>query len=287
MQAIFKREFRSYFHTVVGPVFMAALLFFTGIFFTAYNLFQGYPHFSAVLSSITVVLLLLVPLLTMRSFAEEKRMKTDQLLLTSPVSVTEVVMGKFLSMTAVFGIACLLMFLAPVLIHFYGGGAFLADSVAIVEFFLMGAAYIAIGMFISSLTENQLIAAVGTFAVLLLLQLADSMSSILPSSALESCVCFLVLIIAAALLLFWLTRNLIISCGTGLVAAVVLMIFYVVKKSAFEGSFGRAFASLSLVSRFDAITRQSFELSAVIYFITVSALFIFLTVQAIQKRRWS
>ncbi len=183
MTAIFKREFKSYFHTMTGPVFVAVLLAFTGIFFTAYNLIQGWPYFSAALSSVSIVLLLLVPILTMRSFAEEKRMKTDQLLLTSPVSVTQIVLGKYLSMAAVFGIPCLLMFLGPIMIRIYGGGVFLADSIAVVEFFLMGAAYIAIGMFISSLTENQLIAAVGTFAILLILQLADSMSSLFPSSA--------------------------------------------------------------------------------------------------------
>ena len=287
MTAIFKREFKSYFYTITGSVFLAALLFFTGIFFTAYNLLQGYPYFSASLSSITIVLLLIVPLLTMRSFSEEKKMKIDQLLLTSPVSVTEIVLGKYLSMLAVFAIPCVIMLLGPILIHFYGGGILVADFLAIVEFFLLGAAYIAIGMFISSLTENQLIAAAGTFVILLLLQLADSMSSLLPTSAMGSYVCFFALIIAAVLLLYLLTRNLVIMGGTGVAAAVILTVFYLVKRSSFEGSFGRVFSSLSLVARFDAITRQSFELSAVIYFVTVSALFVFLTVQAIQKRRWS
>ena len=287
MTAIFKREFKSYLHTITGPVFVAVLLAFTGVFFTAYNLVQGYPFFSASLSSVTIVLLLLVPILTMRSFAEEKRMKTDQLLLTSPVSVTQIVLGKFLSMAAVFGIPCLIMFLGPIMIHIYGGGAFLADSVAIIEFFLLGAAYISIGMFISSLTENQLIAAIGTFAVLLLLQLADSMSSIFPTEAFGSYICLFVLILAAVFVFYLLTKNIFLMCGAGAAGVAVLTVFYLLKKSAFEGLFGRVFSSLSLVSRFDAITRQSFEIPAIVYFITVIALFVFLTVQVIQKRRWS
>lgn len=287
MQAIFKREFKSYFHTMTGTIFLAVLLAFTGIFFVSYNLFQGYPYFSASLSSVTIVLLLLVPILTMRSFAEEKRLKTDQLLLTSPVSVTQIVFGKYLSMAAVFGICCLIMFLGPVLIHFYGGGAFLADSVAILEFFLLGAAYIAIGMFISSLTENQVIAAVGTFAILLVLQLADSMSDLLPATAFGSYVCFFALIVIAILLLYFLTKNVLIMCGAGIVGIAVLTVVYFLKQSVFEGLFGSLFTSLSLVARYDAITKQSFEVSAVVYFVTVTALFIFLTVQAIQKRRWS
>lgn len=287
MTAIIKREFKSYFHTMTGPVFIAVLLAFTGIFFTAYNLLQGWPYFSAALSSVTIVLLLLVPILTMRSFAEEKKLKTDQLLLTSPVSVTQIVMGKYLSMVAVFGIPCLLMFIGPILIRLYGGGVLLADSVAVVEFFLMGAAYIAIGMFISSLTENQLIAAVGTFAILLVLQLADSMSSIFPSSAIGSYICLFVLILAAALLLYFLTKNLIIACGTGVAAVAVLTLVFFLKKTAFEGLFGKIFSSLSLVARFDSITSQSFDIAAIVYFVTVGALFVFLTVQSIQKRRWS
>ena len=287
MAAIFKREFRSYFHTMTGPVFLAVLLAFTGIFFTAYNLMQGYPYFSAALSSVTIVLLLLVPILTMRSFSEEKKLKTDQLLLTSPVSVTQIVMGKYLSMAAVFGISCLLMLIGPIMIHAYGGGVLLADSVAVIEFFLMGAAYISIGMFISSLTENQLIAAVGTFAILLILQLADSMSSLFPTSAFGSYICLFVLILAAVLLLYLLTKNLLIMCGTGIVAVAVLTLFFFLKRSSFEGLFASMVSSLSLVSRFEGITGQSFEIPAIVYFITVSVLFIFLTVQSIQKRRWS
>ena len=272
---------------MTGPVFFAVLLAFTGIFFVAYNLAQGWPYFSATLSSVTIVLLLLVPILTMRSFAEEKKLRTDQLLLTSPVTVTQIVLGKFLSMAAIFGIACLIMFIGPIVIHFYGGGGFLADSVAILEFFLLGAAYISIGMFISSLTENQLIAAVGTFAILLVLQLADSMSSLMPASAFGSYVCFFALIIIAILLIYSLTRNVLIMCGTGIVGIAVLTVFYFLKQTALQGLFGSVFTSLSLVARFDAITQQSFELSAVVYFVTVAALFVFLTVQAIQKRRWS
>lgn len=287
MGAIFKREFRSYFQTVIGPLFIAVLLAFTGLFFLAYNLVQGYPYFSVALTNVTVVLLLLVPILTMKSFAEERKLRTDQLLLTSPVSVTEITLGKYFSMAAIYGITCAVMFAAPVMIHFFGGGSMLADSMAIVEFFLLGSAYIAIGMFISSLTESQVIAAVGTFAVLLLLQLADGMSNILPSSAFGSYVCFFVLIILAALLVYFLTRNMIISCGVGVAGVAVLTIFFFVKKSAFAGLFGSVVTSLSLISRFQSVSNQSFDWSAIVYFASIIVLFVFLTVQSVQKRRWS
>ena len=287
MQAIFKREFKSYFNTMTGPVFTAVLIAFTGIFFVAYNMVQGYPYFSASLSSATVVLLILVPVLTMRSFAEDRKLKTDQLILTSPVTVNQIVFGKYLSMLAVLAIPCIFMIAGPLLIKAYGGTALASDLLAIVEFFLLGAAYISIGMFISSLTENQVIAAVGTIAVLLLLQLSDSMSSILPSSSFGSYVCFFVLILLAALLVYYLTKNVFLSCGVGVAGIAALTIIYLLKKSSFSGLIGSVISSLSLVSRFQTITQQSFDLSTIIYFLSIIALFVFLTVESIQKRRWS
>ena len=287
MQAIFKREFRSYFHTMTGPVLTAVLLAFTGIFFVAYNLIQGYPYFSASLSSAAVVLLLVVPVLTMKSFAEERKLRTDQFLLTAPVSVNQIVFGKYLSMLAVFAIPCVIMLICPFIIKIYGGTALLSDIIAVCEFFLLGAAYISIGMFISSLTESQVIAAVGTLAVLLLLQLADGMSNIFPSSAFGSYVCFFVLIALAVLLIYHLTRNVYIACGAGVAGIAALTIAFFAKKSAFAGLFGSMVSSLSLVSRFQKITSQSFDLTTIIYFVSIAALFVFLTVQSIQKRRWS
>ena len=113
MTAIFKREFRSFFHNMTGAIFMTGVLIFMGIFFVAYNIVQGFPHFSVALTGISVILLLVVPVLTMRSFAEEKRTKTDQLLLTSPISVSGIVMGKYLAMVSVFGCCMLIACAAP------------------------------------------------------------------------------------------------------------------------------------------------------------------------------
>ncbi|MGI6206132.1 MAG: ABC transporter permease [Anaerovoracaceae bacterium] len=287
MQAIFKRELKSYFNTMIGPVFVAVLLAFTSIFFVAYNLAQGYPYFSAALSNATVILMFIVPVLTMRSFAEERKLKTDQLLLTAPVSVNQIVFGKFLSMIVVLAIPCIVMIGGPLLIKIYGGGALVSDLIALAEFYLLGSAYISIGMFISSLTESQVIAAVGTIAVLLLLQLSDGMSSILPSSSFGSYVCIFVLIILAVLLIYFLTKNVYISCISGVAGVAVLTIFYFLKKSSFEGLIGTIISSLSLASRFQTIASQQFDLSAIVYYVSIIALFIFLTVQSIQKRRWS
>ena len=287
MKAIFKREFRSFFHNMTGPVFMAAIFVFMGIYFVAYNMVQGYPYFTAAMSGMSFIMLLAVPILTMRSFAEERKTKTDQLLLTSPVSVTKIVLGKYVAMLAVFGICMLIACILPIVIHFYGGGSILADYSAILGFFLLGAAYIAIGMFVSSLTESQIISAVATFCILLLLQLIDGISTILPSGAVGSYVCFFLLILILAVLLYAMTKNVVISAGAGVIAEIILTIIFFIKKSVFGGVFGDFVTSLSLIARYDSLLNLTLDFSVFIYYLTVAAVFCFLTVQMIQKRRWS
>lgn len=287
MKAIFKREFKSFFHNMTGPVFMAAIFVFIGIYFVAYNMVQGYPYFTAAMSGMSFIMLLAVPILTMRSFAEERKTKTDQLLLTSPVSVTRIVLGKYLAMLSVFGICMLVSCILPIVIHFYGGGSLLADYSAIFGFFLLGAAYIAIGMFVSSLTESQIISAVATFCILLLLQLIDGISTILPSGAVGSYVCFFLVILVLAVLLYAMTKNAVISAGAGIIAEIILTIIFFIKKSVFGGVFGDFVTSLSLIARYDSLLNLTLDFSVFLYYLTVAAVFCFLTVQMIQKRRWS
>ncbi len=287
MISIFKREFRSFFYNMTGPVFLAAVMVFMGIYFNAYNIVQGYPYFAVVLSGVSIILLLVVPVLTMRSFAEEKHSKTDQMLLTSPLSVVQIVLGKYFSMVAVFAISMLIACFGPVVMMFYGGGAVLADYAAIFAFLLLGSAYIAIGMFVSSLTESQVIAAVGTFCILLVLQLAEGIASIIPDSSITSYICFFVLIVVIAALFYLMVRNIYAAGGAGAAALIALTVFYFADKNAFNGAFPDMISNLSLVNRFDTIVSQTFDLSVIVYYLTISALFVFFTVQSVQKRRWS
>lgn len=287
MTAIYKRELRSFFHTMTAPVFMAGTLVFIGIFFIVYNIVQGYPHFSAALASVEIVLLLMVPILTMRSFAEEKKMRTDQLLLTSPVSVTGIVTGKYLAMVSVLGMTMLITCAAPLVIVLLGGSAGLSDYLAILLFLLLGAAYISIGMFVSSLTESQVLAAVGTFCILLVLQLIDGVATFVPDGAVASLVCFLLLILLVAGAVYYLTGSLYIAGGSGILGLIILGVFFFIKHDDFGGLFGSFMESLSLVNRFTDITTQIFDLSTAVYYLSISGLFVFLTGQSLQKRRWS
>ena len=183
MTAVYKRELRTYFQSMTGPVFIAFLLAFTGIYFVAYNLSAGYPYFSYTLSGSLIVFLVGIPLITMRSFSEERRSRTDQLLLTAPVSLFRIVMGKYFAMITVIAIPNVIFCIYPLIIRSQGTAYLTVDYISIFVFFLLGCVYAAIGMFISALTESQMIAFISTFGILLVLYLWDgilSLSRLLP-----------------------------------------------------------------------------------------------------------
>ncbi len=183
MTAIFKREFKSYFTSMTGYLFMAFILFFAGIYFVAYNLSYGYPHFAYVLYSMNFVYMIAVPVLTMRVFADERRARTDQLLLTAPISVTRVVLGKYLAMVAVYGIVCAVCAVGPLILTRFGTVYLAGDYGMLLAFFLTGCAFLAIGMYISSLTESPVLACIGTFAVLLIIYMFSSIATLIPVDA--------------------------------------------------------------------------------------------------------
>ena len=236
MIAVFKREFKSYFQTVIGWLFVAALLALFGLYFYAYSLRQGYPYIYYSLSAITMIFMIAVPILTMRSFAEDRKNKTDQLMLTAPVSLGKIVLGKYLAMLAVFTIDIAIFCIAPLILRAFGTVPMGESYIAIFAFWLYGAASIAIGMFISALTESQVIAAVLTFVVLFISYMMQSLTGLISSDG------------------NWLTT--ILNC-------------------------------FDLYAPFEKFQGGCFDLTAVLYYLTVIVLFNFFTVQSIQKRRWS
>ncbi|MDD3414152.1 MAG: Gldg family protein [Lachnospiraceae bacterium] len=182
MTAVYKRELKSYFQSVTGCLFIAVNLLFIGIYFTAFNLSYGKPYISYAISSALFIFLVITPILTMRSFAEEKRQKTDQLLFTSPTSIGKIVIGKYLAMVTVFMIPVIIVCFYPLLLSMFGEVPFAESYVAILGYFLFGATSIAVGMFVSSLTESQIIASVGTFAILLVGYLMKGIEGIISST---------------------------------------------------------------------------------------------------------
>ena len=287
MISIFKKEFRSYMNNVTGPVFIAFLLFFAGLYTTAINLRGGYTSFEYVLSNITIVFLLLAPLLGMRSFAEEKRSKTDQLLYALPMSVTKIVLGKYFAMLAVFAVPVLFMGLFPVILSLFGIVFCKAAYIALLGFFVLGAALIAICMFMSTLTESQVISAVISFGALLVMYMMSGLATTLPTTPVASYVCLFVLSVAVGAVFWLLTRDFIIAAISVMVCLIPLNIFYFTNNAVFGGLFGKVISYLAVFDRFMDMTGGIFDVTALIYLLSFAVFFVYLTVQAVEKRRWS
>lgn len=288
MKAIYKRELQSYLQNMTGVVFIAFLCGFVGVYFMAMNLSYGYPYFSYTLTSVMFILMIAIPLLTMRSFAEDRKNKTDQLLLTSPVSLTSVVLGKYFSMVTIFAIPVAVFCLYPLIIKAQGTAYLKADYCSILMFFLLGCVYIAIGMFLSALTESQIIAVISTFGALLVVYLWDGLSSFMPSSASGNAVALGILWSMVVLIVYQIMKNWIVSAILEIVGIAAIVIAYIAKSSIFESLLSNTMGKLSLISVFsDVAGNQIFDVSGIVLYLTVIGLFIFLTIQSIQKRRWS
>lgn len=287
MIAVFKREFKSYFINLSGYVFIGVLWLFSGIFSTVFNFMYQYSNYEFALGNLTTVLMLIVPILTMRSIAEDKRTKTDMLLYSLPLSATEVVLGKYFAMLAVWGVACLGMGLTPIVIGMFGTVNFTSAYGALLGFFLLGGALIAVCTFVSSLTENQLIAAIGGIASSLGLYLLGSLVGMLPASAIASLVCFIAVAAVLTAIVYYLTRNYIITGAVGVLTIAPIIIVFLVNSAIFESAFPKTVEYLALFDRYNNFLGGIFDVGAVVYYISFAVFFIFLTVQSFDKRRWS
>jgi len=287
MLAIYKKELRSYFNSMIGYVFMAFFLLIVGIFFAVQNLANFYPDFEYTLSSITFIIALLVPLLTMRLMAEENKQKTDQLLFTAPVTATAIVVGKLLAVLTIFTLPMLITCFYPLILTQFGTVTLATAYAGILAFTLLGAAYLSIGLFISSLTDSQVVAAVVSFCIFLFTILMGGIANAIPSDHKTAVGVFTIIIFIICFILYRMMRNLTVAVVAGLVAEAGLVGAFLLKPTLLDGAVGKVFGWISVTSRFSNFDLGIFDVSAVVYYISVIVLFVFLTVQVIKKKRWS
>ncbi len=287
MLAIYKKELRAYFNSIIGWLFIAFFLAFIGIYFFLNNLYYGYTHFGYSLYSVGLIFILLVPMITMRIIAEENKQKTDQLLLTSPVSVEKIILGKFLAVISVFGIVMLITCSYPLIMSVYGEINFVMNYAAIAGFFLMGCAYLALGTFISALTDSQAFAAVLTFIVVLITYLMDGIASLFSTSAKTAWLVFAFLLLLIAAVTWIMMKNKIVTGVFFVVSQGIMAAVYFLKPTLLEGSIAKVFAWFSVEARYDDFVNGILNAADVVYYISFVVLFIFLTIQAIKKRRWN
>ncbi len=234
MKAIFQREVSSYFNSLIGYIFLTAFFAASGVLFSISSLQYGSTDMTSMYYILFFVLLVLIPILTMRTLSEDKRQKTDQCLLTAPISLTSLVLGKFLAAALIYAIGVCMTLVYAVVISFFGVVAWLEVLGNVVGLLLVGMAFIAVGMLISSLTENQVIAAVGGFACMLAFFLVSQIAAIIPVE--------------------WIAN---------------------------------IFRGLSFSDRYYSFTYGIFDFSNVLFFISATVVFLFLTIRVLERRRWS
>jgi ABC-2 type transport system permease protein len=273
---------------MIGYIYTAIVLIFVALFFVLTNIVGQYPYFAGALSSSVIILVLAVPILTMKSIAEERRSKTDQMLLTYPVKTSAVIVGKYLAMVTVYAIPLIISCLCPMIISWAGAGSFIIDYSTILAFLCLGCLFVAIGMFISSLTESQIIAAVVTMGFFLLMFFWSGLISYIPSTAIASLIGFLIIAAAVVFALYRLSRSTVLTAVVGGVAGIGLIAWYLIDNSLFVGLLGKflgAFAVTDAIGNFASYS--VFDLKGLLPFLSCAVLFVFLTIQTVQKRRWN
>lgn len=287
MTAVFVHELKSYFHSLTAWVFAAFLLCFVGIGAMLYNIQAAVSNFEYVLSFGCLVFVVIVPVLTMRVLAEERRQKTDQLLYSLPISTTEVIIGKYAALLVLYLVPLVIISIYPLIFAQFGDVYLPTSYGSIFAFFLLGAALLAVGMFISSLTENQGLAAGVGIAVILFNYYSVSLSEYVSSSAIGSVIALIVISCAVGLVLKLLTGSGTLGYWVGFALCALCVVVYIVSPDTLEGLVPNIMSALSLFERFYVFVNGVFDLKGIAFYLSVTGFFLFLSVQSLEKRRYN
>lgn len=287
MIAVLKHELRNYFHSFTAYVFGAFLLAIVGIGAMLYNLQAAVSNFEYVLSFGTIIFVVIVPILTMRVIAEERKQKTDQLLYSLPISTVKVILGKYLALLVIYLISLAIISIYPLIFAQFGDVYLPTSYGSMVAIFIMGAALVALGVFISSLTDNQGLAAGIGIAVILFNYYSVSLSEYVSSTAFGSAIALSVLALLLGVIIRYLTRNEQLASGISLILLAVITATYFLNPTAFEGLLPNIMRQLSLFDRFNTFVSGVFDLTAIFYYVSVIVFFLFLSVQSLEKRRYN
>ena len=286
MKAVFKHEVSLYYHGLMAYVFAAFLLEFIGIGAMLYNINSAIANFEYALGTFSIAFVGLVPVLTMRVMAEEKKQKTDQLLSLLPITSTDIVLGKYFAMALVFVLPMLVACVYPFIFSFYGDVYLPTSYGALFAFICLGLALIAIGMFISSLTESQGMAAGIGVVVMLFLYYSATLANYI-SSQVFNVVALVVLAALLGLLVRKLTNSDIAGLGVFLAGAAALAVTWFVKPEALTGLLPDMMQKLSPFERLYTFVNGVFDVTGIVYYASIAVFFLFLCVQVWEKKRYN
>ena len=287
MLAVLKHELRSSFNSLTIYLFCAALLCFVGVGAMIYNIQSSVANFEYVLKFVSIGLVVIIPVLTMRCFAEERKQKTDQLLYSLPLNTWQIVGGKYLSLVIMFLLPIAIICVYPYVFSKFGEVYLPGAYGAIFAFFVMGAALIAIGMFISSLTDNQGFAAGISIVLFLFNYYSVSLAEQVSTTSLSSAVVLCVIALLIALVVKNLTKNNLLALTVGVALLVIILGAYFIIPDSFESLLPNIMSKLSLFDRFTSFVNGVFDMTAIVFYGSVIALGLFLTVQSLEKRRYN
>ena len=287
MSAVFRHELRMMFSSLTAYVYGMFSLLAVAIYMMYYNLSVGYANFEYALAGASFAFLIIIPIITMRIIAEEKKQKTDQLLYSLPISTTQVVVGKFLAVFVTSVIPLLIVSVYPVILKNYGNLYLPTAFGALFGYIMLAAALLSIGIFISSLTESQPMAAGICFAAMILNFYMVTLAEYATSSAYGSLIALLIAEFLLALLVRHMTGNDLMAEIIGGVAMAGTLAAYFYNRDWFEGLFPAILQKLSVYERFYEFVDGIFDYTHVVYFISVIVFFLFLTVQSLEKRRYN
>lgn len=287
MTAIYQKELKSYFNNLFGYLYIAIVLLFMGIYSSIFHFNYMATDIGYTLNQSAIAVVLVTPLLTMRIIAGERQRKTDQLLYSLPISVSATVIGKYLAMLTVFAVPMGVVCLYPLVFSMFGTVNFALSYGSIFAYFLMGASLLAIGMFISALTENQIVSAIISFLAMLVVYFSSMFISYLPADATTAFVVLALFGVLLGIIVFAMVKNYLFALIVTTICEVGISVLYIFKRSFFEGLLGEFVGGISVYERCLNFYEGMFDLTAIVYFLSVISLFVFLTVQAVEKRRWS
>lgn len=291
MLAVYKKEMKSYFISMFGYAFIAFMLVIVSFCVYMTNVRGASPFIGYAFNTpyIPIIFMILVPMLTMKIFADERATKTDQILFTAPIKVSDIVWGKFLAVATVYTIPVLVIAVYPLVLQQYGDVPIANSYVAILGFWLMGMAYFSIGVYVSSITENQVISAVATFAVLFVSFIAQYVADVLPNTAIAGLVGWIIFVLVIAIVYAIAAKGVkrtstvaIVIASVGIIVAVVL---YFVNGDIFQNSLQKLLYTFSLDYNLQYFIGDFLDIPTIIYYVSVVCIAMYLTMQSINKKR--
>ncbi|MBQ0059495.1 MAG: ABC transporter [Lachnospiraceae bacterium] len=286
MAAIYKRELQSYFMGIIGYVFVAFLLVIFGIYTATICLTSKYANFEYVPYAMKYVFLITTPILSMRVLSEERKLNTDKLLFSTAVESYKIVFGKYLAMLTVMAIPFIVTCAYPVILSKYGKVPMLTAYSSIFGLFLMGAALLAIGMFSSSLTDSQIVAAAICFGMILAAYLANDITGLVSKTVFSALIGYTVIVLIIGGITRYVSKSWSFAGSIVLLFEILVVGIYFIKPSLEVSSFSGLLGTIAVFDKMDTFKNGVFDISTVIYYLSVIGVFSFFSIQSLEKRRW-